>query len=106
MRGLVFSSGVFHHDGWLPGTELDELHLREPALSTADLEGIATPTLVIVADDDEVAWEHVHALHRHLPHAQLAVVPGEDHGHPVGRPDLFAAMVTLPGGLLRPTGRT
>jgi pimeloyl-ACP methyl ester carboxylesterase len=32
-------------------------------------------------------------MHRHLPHAQLAVLPGEDHGHPAGRPDLFATVV-------------
>ena len=45
------------------------------------------------ADDDEVEPVHIHTMHRAMPNAQLAIVPGTGHGHPLDRPDLFAAMV-------------
>jgi hypothetical protein len=107
--GLVFSEGVFHHDGWRPGVldplpenllaflgglyaevsphgadhwpdvwaRLDAEHHRAPALSTDDLVAIATPSLLMFADGEtEVEIEHVHAMHRAMPGAQLAVLPG------------------------------
>jgi pimeloyl-ACP methyl ester carboxylesterase len=121
VRGLVFSSGVFHHEGWLPGVldlpqdafdflaglhaevapeasfgalmaKLDRMHAEEPALAPEDLAGIATPTLLVFGDDDEIALEHVIAMYRALPRAQLATVPGGDHGHPSDDPERFNAM--------------
>jgi pimeloyl-ACP methyl ester carboxylesterase len=122
VRGLVFSSGVFHHDGWLPGVlelpqdafdflaglhaevapepsfgalmaKLDRMHAEEPALTPDDLARIAIPALLVFGDDDEIAMEHVIAMHRALPRAQLAIVPGGDHGHPSDDPERFASMV-------------
>jgi pimeloyl-ACP methyl ester carboxylesterase len=124
-RRLVFASGVFHHDGWLPGVldlpddvveflsswygevspdgvghwpvvsaKLDRMHRAEPTLSPADLAAIATPALLMFGDDDEVEPAHLHALHRGLADAQLAIVPGAGHGVLLDKPDLCHRMIT------------
>jgi pimeloyl-ACP methyl ester carboxylesterase len=93
VRRLVFSSGVHHHSGWLPGVELEERHATEPALGPAELAEIAVPTLVMAADRDEMPLEHTVALFRALPDAQLAIVPGTDHGSLVDKPELCNAMI-------------
>ncbi len=126
VSGLVFSEGVFHHDGWLPGVldplpgdvlaflgglyaevsphgaghwpdvwaRLDAEHHRAPALTTADLAAIATPALLVFADGEtEVEVDHVHAMHRAMPNAQLAVLPGTGHGLPADKPELFNWLV-------------
>jgi pimeloyl-ACP methyl ester carboxylesterase len=105
VRGLVFSEGVFHFEGWLPGVldplppdvheflgglyaevsphraehwpdvwaRLDHEHHRAPALTTEDLATIATPALLMFADNEgEVQVDHIHTMHRALPDAQLA----------------------------------
>ena len=120
-RSLIFSEGVFHHDGWKQGVldplpadvleflgglyaqvsphgaehwpdvwaRLDDEHHRSPALSTSDLEALATPTLLMFADNDsEVRVDHIHAMHRALPNAQLAVIPGTGHGLLADKPEL------------------
>jgi pimeloyl-ACP methyl ester carboxylesterase len=126
LRGLVFSEGVFHFDGWKPGVldplpeevheflgglygevsphgpdhwpdvwaRLDHEHHRAPALTTSDLEQIATRSLLMFADNDsEVRVDHVHAMHRALPHAQLAIVPGTGHGLLADKPDLCNRLI-------------
>ena len=124
VRRLVFSAGVFHHEGWLPGVihlpddvfewlgnwygevspdgrehwpvvqaKLDRMHEQEPTLTPADLASIATPTLLMFADEDEVEIEHIHAIHRALPDAQLAIVPGTGHGLLVDKPELCNTMI-------------
>ena len=124
VRRLVFVCGVFHHEGWLPGSiELDEeadaflggwyaevspdggehwpvvkeklyrAHLTEPALTVADLARVKCPTLVLLADRDELPLEHAAELFRALPDAQLAVVPGTSHGLLVEKPELCNAML-------------
>jgi len=124
VRRLVFSAGVFHHDGWIPGAidldeesaeflgtsygevspdgpehfavvgaKLDRMHREEPALTSSDLAGISTPTLIMMADDDEVKVEHTIAMHRGLPDAQLAIVPGTGHGLLVDKPELCNTMI-------------
>lgn len=55
-------------------------HRHEPSLSAHDLRAIPTRTLVMVGDDDEVRLEHALEMYRHLPDAELAVVPGTSHG--------------------------
>jgi pimeloyl-ACP methyl ester carboxylesterase len=41
-----------------------------------------------------VEVDHVHAMHRALPNAQLAIVPGTGHGLPVDKPELVNWMIT------------
>ena len=68
---------------------LDHEHHRAPALTIADLGAIATPSLLMFADNDsEVEVDHLHAMHRALPNAQLAIVPGTGHGLLADKPDL------------------
>jgi pimeloyl-ACP methyl ester carboxylesterase len=101
----VFSSGVHHHSGWRPGVELEARHAAEPALTPADLATIGTPTLVMAADRDEMPLEHTAELFRGLPGAQLAIVPGTDHGSLVDKPGLCNAMIAAflgEGGRSRP----
>lgn len=124
VRRLVFASGVFHHEGWLPGildldeeateflrgwyaevspdggdhwdtvsAKLDRMHRAEPTLTVDDLAGIAAPALLMFGDDDEVEPAHLHAMHRALPHAQLAIVPGTGHGVLGDKPDLCNRMI-------------
>lgn len=124
VRRLVFCSGVYHHEGWLPGildldeeaagflrdwyaevspdgrdhwdtfyAKLDRMHRSEPTLTADDLARIATPALLMFGDDDEVEPAHLHAMHRALPHAQLAVVPGTGHGVLADKPDLCNRMI-------------
>lgn len=119
VRRLVFASGVFHHEGWLPGAidldaesmeffvgyhgevspdgpgafralsaKLDRMHLVEPTLTVTDLARIATPTLVMMGDDEEVSYDHIVALRTGLADAQLAIVPGTGHGVLMDRPEL------------------
>ena len=124
VRKLVFASGVFHHEGWLPGilelaeedytflkdwygevspdgrehfddvyARLDATHRSEPTLTVDDLRAVATPTLLMFADDDEVEPAHLHAMHRALPAAQLAIVPGTTHGLLGDKPELCNRLI-------------
>jgi pimeloyl-ACP methyl ester carboxylesterase len=117
VRRLVFAAGVFHHDGWEDGVldgeppeflkqsygeispdgighydvvvaKLAAMHAREPGLTPADLRQITPRTLVMVGDDDQVRLEHAIEMYRHLPDAELAVVPGTSHGLLVEKPGL------------------
>jgi pimeloyl-ACP methyl ester carboxylesterase len=117
VRRLVFAAGVFHHDGWEKGVldgepqeflrrsygeispdgighydvvvaKLAAMHAREPGLTPTDLHRITPRTLVMVGDDDEVRLEHAIEMYRHLPDAELAVVPGTSHGLLVEKPGL------------------
>jgi len=124
VRKLVFSSGVFHHEGWLPGVldlddeslmflrdwygevspdgvghfdevyaKLDRMHRAEPTLTAGDLARVETPALLMFADDDEVEPAHLHTMHRAMPHAQLAIVPGTGHGLLGDKPDLCNRLI-------------
>jgi pimeloyl-ACP methyl ester carboxylesterase len=76
-------------------SRLDHEHHRSPALTVDDLAAIATPTLLMFADNDsEVRVEHLHAMHQAMPNAQLAIVPGTGHGLPSDKPDLFNGLAT------------
>ena len=117
VRRLVFAAGVFHRDGWEEGVldgeppeflkqsygeispdgighydvvvaKLAAMHAREPGLTRTDLHQITPRTLVIVGDDDQVRLEHAIEMYRHLPDAELAVVPGTSHGLLVEKPGL------------------
>ncbi|HEV3486514.1 MAG TPA: alpha/beta hydrolase [Vicinamibacterales bacterium] len=61
---------------------------NEPRHDLSELADVATPTLFMVGDDDDVTIEHVAAARRAMPNAQLAVVPGTDHGLMFEKPEL------------------
>jgi pimeloyl-ACP methyl ester carboxylesterase len=98
---LDFLGGLYaevspHGAGHWPSVweRLDAEHHRAPALTTDELARIAAPALLMFADTEgEVRWEHVHAMHEALPHAQLAVVPGTGHGLLADKPDLCNRLI-------------
>jgi pimeloyl-ACP methyl ester carboxylesterase len=107
VRRLVLVAGVFHRDGWrasavgrpdgldpesVPG-KMARLHAEEPTLCVSDLGAVRSRALVMIGDDDEVSLEHAAELHRGLPDADLAVVPGTSHGVLMEKPALCNAMV-------------
>jgi pimeloyl-ACP methyl ester carboxylesterase len=60
--------------------KLARMNWEEPTLAVSELTGVASRTLVMVGDDDEVTLEHAIAMYRGLPDAELVVVPGTSHG--------------------------
>jgi pimeloyl-ACP methyl ester carboxylesterase len=117
VRRLVLAAGIFHHTGWHDGVldgeppdflrdsygelspdgpehyetvvnKLAVMHVDQPGHTAADLASIASRTLVIVADDDEVRLEHALEMYRGIEDAELAVIPGTSHGLLVEKPDL------------------
>jgi pimeloyl-ACP methyl ester carboxylesterase len=78
------------------GVVFDKMHqlLRtEPTIELAELEGVAAPTLILIADDDMVTIEHAAAMQRALPDAQLAVVPGTSHALPMEKPEIVNSLI-------------
>ncbi len=49
-----------------------------------DIQSINSPTLVMLGDADIIRPEHAVEMFRLLPHSQLAVFPGSDHGGYLG----------------------
>jgi pimeloyl-ACP methyl ester carboxylesterase len=83
----------------------------EPTLTVDDLRLVATPTLVMVGDDDVIDLSHTCALYESLPAGQLCVVPGASHALPLEQPDETAHNVLrflaadLPPETLMPSRR-
>jgi pimeloyl-ACP methyl ester carboxylesterase len=65
----------------------------EPRLDVTDLAGVRSRTLVVCGDDDAIAPEHVLALYRGIPDAELAVVPGTSHVLISEKPELVGQLV-------------
>ncbi|MBB5908316.1 alpha/beta fold hydrolase [Actinoalloteichus hymeniacidonis] len=109
VRQLVLISGVFHREGYaidmdgdgempeevvaaygalspdgvehfpVVAEKIAQCAAEGPTLSEPELAGLACRTLVMTGDDDIVALEHLLALYRAVPRAELAVVPGTSH---------------------------
>ncbi len=120
---LVLISGAFHREGWLlPPASPQEVppeiaqsyaevspdgaqhfpvvvekiaasSADEPALTAEQLRHIGCRTLVMAGDDDAVSLEHVVALYRALPRAELAIVPGASHCVLLEKPALCTQLV-------------
>jgi pimeloyl-ACP methyl ester carboxylesterase len=73
--------------------KLAQMHTEEPTLAASDLNDIASRTLVMVGDDDEVTLEHAVATYRGLHDAELTVVPGTSHGLLVEKPTLCNTII-------------
>jgi pimeloyl-ACP methyl ester carboxylesterase len=58
-----------------------------------DIRSIKAPALVMIGDADIVRPEHAVEMFRLLPHAQLAVLPGTDHGMRLDRPEWLLSML-------------
>jgi pimeloyl-ACP methyl ester carboxylesterase len=73
--------------------KLARMHAEEPTLGASDLSRVASRTLVMIGDDDEVTLEHAGSTYRGIPDAELAVVPGTSHGLLVEKPGLCNTII-------------
>jgi pimeloyl-ACP methyl ester carboxylesterase len=73
--------------------KLARMNWEEPTLAVSDLSGVASRTLVMLGDDDEVSLEHAIAMYRGIADAELAVVPGTSHGLLHEKPALCNAII-------------
>ena len=64
----------------------------EPEIDLARLGAVATPTLVLQGDQDEVTLEHGAAVASALADGRLAVLPGT-HGLPIELPELVNSLL-------------
>ncbi|MES1192516.1 MAG: alpha/beta hydrolase [Steroidobacter sp.] len=70
--------------------KLRQLWLHAPTSKELNLELLSKinhPVLVISGDRDAITLEHTLQIYRAIPHAELCILPGTDHGTFTGRPD-------------------
>jgi pimeloyl-ACP methyl ester carboxylesterase len=65
----------------------------EPRHEMAELARVTAPTLMLMGDNDVLTIEHVGQMKQAIPRAQLAVVPGTDHGVMFEKPELVNRMI-------------
>jgi pimeloyl-ACP methyl ester carboxylesterase len=94
---MTTASGELSPDGPehfpIVAAKLARMHAEEPTLTASDLSGVASRTLVMVGEDDEVALEHAIALYTGVADGGLAVVPGTSHGLLVEKPALCNTII-------------
>ncbi|HVM55611.1 MAG TPA: alpha/beta hydrolase [Acidimicrobiales bacterium] len=91
LHDAVSPDGPDHFD--LVFEKLAHLWKTEPNLELSELASLSMPTLLVAADHDMVTVEQLAAAQRTIPDAQLAIVPGSDHGFPMEHPDLLAGLL-------------
>ena len=69
------------------------LYAQQPTLTTAELQTIPTPSLVLAGDDDLIELSHTASLYEHLPHGQLAIVPAASHAVALEAPEDVARLI-------------
>jgi pimeloyl-ACP methyl ester carboxylesterase len=65
----------------------------QPRHAMSELAAITAPTLILIGDNDGVAIEHAAQMLRAIPQAQLAVIPGADHGVMLDKPAIVNALI-------------
>ena len=80
--------------------KLDDLMVKYPNITIAQLQTIKTPTLVAAGDHDAIKLEQTVEIFRALPHAQLWIAPGATHFVLLEQPELanriIIAFLTTP----------
>jgi pimeloyl-ACP methyl ester carboxylesterase len=71
------------------------LHMweTEPDIDPASLAALTMPVLVMAGDRDVIALDHTALIHRSIPGAELAIVPGTSHMLIRERPVLVGGIV-------------
>ncbi|WP_232666217.1 alpha/beta fold hydrolase [Pseudonocardia sp. TRM90224] len=97
LRGTVgdFADAVIelHGDRWRALLEeTSVLWHNVPEYSDETLATVSLPTLVLTGDADTAAFAQAHRIVQAVPGAELAVLPGADHGGAITRP-LFTHVV-------------
>jgi pimeloyl-ACP methyl ester carboxylesterase len=70
-----------------------EMWKTQPRHEMSELAAIAAPTLILIGDDDGVTIEHAAQMLRAIPKAQLAVMPGADHGVMLDKPEIVNRLI-------------
>jgi pimeloyl-ACP methyl ester carboxylesterase len=73
--------------------KLFRLLAEQPHISTAGLQTISCPTLVIGGDHDVIKEEHTMLIYKNIPKAYLWILPGSGHSTPVVYKDDFNRVV-------------
>ncbi|QQC66366.1 alpha/beta fold hydrolase [Paraburkholderia ginsengisoli] len=69
---------------------VSEMMRTQPNYSAHDLAGIGVPVAIVQSEHDEfIKPEHADYLARHIPGAELILLPGVSHFAPLQRPALF-----------------
>jgi pimeloyl-ACP methyl ester carboxylesterase len=76
----VIAHSFFPERAGLIFDKLNRLDLYHPHFTLKQLGSIETPTLVMAGDHDLIIDTHTLKLFHSLPHTQLCIVPGVDHG--------------------------
>lgn len=72
--------------------KLQRLWTSPTGVELSDLANLRTPTLLVAADGGMVSLDALAEIHRALPTAQVAVVPGTTHALPLEKPDAIAQL--------------
>ena len=65
---------IFHKD------KLVRMMLKEPDITTEDLEKIVIPTHVVAGEKDVIREKHTRFIAEHIKGSTLLILPGETHG--------------------------
>lgn len=68
--------------------ELLGLMVNDPHIDPEDLQAISAPTLVMAGTEDMILEAHTRLIAQHIPHARLALIPG-DHFIAAKNPSAF-----------------
>jgi len=70
-----------------------EMWKTQPRHEMSELAAITAPTLILIGDNDGVTIEHTAQMLRAIPKAQLAVIPGADHGVMLDKPQIVNRLI-------------
>jgi pimeloyl-ACP methyl ester carboxylesterase len=73
--------------------KLMEVWRTQPRHDAAELARVTAPTLIMLGDKDVLTVEHAALMLRAMPNAQLAVIPGADHGVVFAKADLVNRLI-------------
>jgi pimeloyl-ACP methyl ester carboxylesterase len=73
------------------GQQVRLLHLllQEPQMTFQELHTITSPVLVMAGQQDVIREAHTRAIARHIPRAELLILPGASHYAPQEVPQVF-----------------
>lgn len=73
---LVFAKTVY----FFTRNKLFKMMIKEPNISTTDLEKIEIPTYILAGEKDVIKEEHTKLISKHIKNSTLEIIPKEDHG--------------------------
>jgi pimeloyl-ACP methyl ester carboxylesterase len=73
--------------------KLHEVWVGPTGIEVSDLERVAAPTLLLLAEGGSMTLAHIDEVRRALPESQLAIVPGASHGLPLEKPHVVSQLV-------------